>query len=92
MDNLKEHLENLWLTQNQKCYYTGIEMNINGYKKNPLAMTVDRIVPSKGYIEGNIALCCNMVNKMKQDLSLDELVNWCKLISTGIKSLQSCNV
>lgn len=40
----------------------------------------NRIDSSKGYIEDNIVLCCSIVNKIKQNLSIDELIEWCDLI------------
>lgn len=84
MEDLQNHLSDLWLKQDKKCHYTGLEMNINGYKNNNLAMTVDRVIPEKGYVEGNIVLCCNIVNKMKQNLTIEELKFWCKTILENI--------
>lgn len=86
MPNLKEHLLELWDKQNQICFYTGEKMNINGYKNNPLAMTVDRKNCKKGYIKGNIVLCTSIVNRIKQNLSVDELLNLCDKIKTHLKN------
>ena len=36
-------------------------------------MTVDRVEHLKGYISGNIVLCCSIANRVKQNLSLIEL-------------------
>ena len=91
MENLKEHLIDLWKNQKQECYYTGTKMEINGYHINPLAMTVDRIVPKLGYVEGNIVLCCAIVNRMKQNLSIDELEYWCKELLKSIKRIKKSN-
>lgn len=94
--NLKNHLIELWDKQNNKCYYTGIEMVLHGYKENVRnSMTIDRIEPSKGYVEGNIVLCCSIVNKIKQDLSLEELLNWCDeiknhVVAKGLEPSTSC--
>ena len=88
MENLKDYLISLWKKQDGKCYYTGLEMSLTGYSDgNQKAFTVDRIDSSKGYIDGNIALCCSIVNKMKQNLSLNELYDWCELIQKNIKKL-----
>lgn len=88
MDGLKEHLIELWTTQDKKCYYTGVEMSLTGsHNGDKNAFSVDRIDSSKGYIKGNIVLCTFIVNKMKQDLTLNELYNMCDLIQKNIKSL-----
>jgi hypothetical protein len=79
MENLKNYINDLW-SKSKLCAYTGVEMSINGYHNNPLAMTVDRKIPELGYVEGNVVLCCSMANRMKQNLKPDELINWCKLI------------
>jgi hypothetical protein len=79
MDGLEEHLQSLW-EKSKKCAYTGLEMSLNGYHSDPLAMTVDRKEPSLGYVEGNIALCCSMSNRMKQNLNESELIDWCRRI------------
>lgn len=35
-------------------------------------------------IDSNVVLCCWIVNNMKQDLSVNELKHWCKIISEKI--------
>lgn len=72
-ENLRELLHNLWQKQEHKCAYTGRLMSLRGYQTDPNAMTVDRIDPVKGYVAGNIVLCCGIVNRIKQNLSLTEL-------------------
>lgn len=74
-------LKDILLTQYNKqkglCYYSGEKMELHGYGKNNLyAMTVDRIIPELGYIDGNVVLCCAIVNKIKTNLTVDELFNW----------------
>lgn len=39
-------------------------------------MTVDRIKPELGYVEGNVVLCCAVINKIKSNLTIQELFNW----------------
>lgn len=75
----------LWVKQGGKCYYTGVPMKLKGYATGDKHVaTVDRIVPELGYVEGNIVLCCSIVNRIKQDLSLDELRHWVSLIRTEV--------
>jgi len=79
MDKLSDYLLELWEKQDGICYYTKTKMDISGYSKNNhLAMTVDRIIPELGYVKENIALCCSIINRMKQDLTIKELQEWCK--------------
>lgn len=81
--NLKELLRQQWETQKGICFYSGLPMVLsNEYHTNGYVMTVDRIDSSKGYIEGNIALCCSLVNRMKQNMSLIEFKEMCKRILT----------
>lgn len=83
--DLEAYLKSLWAASHN-CYYTDVEMVLTGYhEKVPNAMTVDRIDPALGYVPGNIALCCSIVNRMKQDLLLPDLVAWCDLISKKAK-------
>lgn len=35
------------------------------FKKDPLLMSVDRIDSNKGYVEGNVVLCCLGMNWLK---------------------------
>jgi hypothetical protein len=52
----------------------------NDYHTNPNVMTVDRVDPTKGYIEGNIVWCCSLANRMKQDMSIEKLKEMCLTI------------
>jgi hypothetical protein len=69
---------NLWDVQGGACHYTGEALTCQRNRQNTISL--DRIVPSKGYIPGNIVLCCDVVNKMKWDMDDDSLVVWCKKI------------
>lgn len=73
------YLKKLWTKQKGKCYYTDMPMKLAGFPDNE-CMTVDRINASKGYVKDNIVLCLNIVNRLKQDLTVDELVYWVNLI------------
>ena len=76
--NLKDLLRQQWETQRGLCYYTGLPMTLsNEYHTDPNVMTVDGIEPTKGYTEGNIALCCSIANRMKQDMTIEEFKSMC---------------
>lgn len=63
--------------QGRVCFYTDREMAIkafNGLSSN--SMSLDKIVPSLGYVPGNVVWCVNKVNTIKNDISLDEIKEW----------------
>ena len=58
-----------------------------GYKKGRsknYAPSLDRIEPKKGYVKDNIIIVSDIVNRMKQDATLDDL----KKISEFFKNLK----
>lgn len=60
------YLRELYNKQKGRCYYTGVEMALLSEKKmDPFLMSIDRQDSSKGYIEGNIVLCCLGINYLK---------------------------
>ena len=72
-----EYFYSLYELQNGRCFYTGDELVLTrglGLHKNVLSL--DRIVPEKGYIEGNVVFCTFRVNTIKNNLTLTELKNW----------------
>jgi hypothetical protein len=57
----------------------------DGLKNRGKSPSLDRIVPEKGYVEGNIAIISQRANTLKQDASLDDLrnlVTWLEEIQT----------
>jgi hypothetical protein len=57
------HLEELWKKQGGKCHYSGIPMN---YDKHEWRVSLERLDNDKGYIDGNIVLCCLEFNGKAQ--------------------------
>lgn len=85
--NLKDTLLELWQAQQGLCYYSGVPMVLQNYFTNEYAMTVDRIIPSVGYVKGNVVLCCNIVNKIKTNLSLEQLFGWIDKMKFHLKKV-----
>lgn len=54
----------LWYEQEGKCALTGLQMTFS-QALNPLSVSVDRIVPKRGYRKGNVRLICFAVNSLK---------------------------
>jgi hypothetical protein len=44
------------------------------------AFTIDRIIPSKGYVRGNISVLCFRCNRLKNNMNLKDCVNLLKYI------------
>lgn len=65
----------------KECYYCGEEpsrkvirtCHVNG---------LDRIVPEKGYVEGNVVPCCATCNRMKNIFSYENFIQRCKVIAS----------
>lgn len=72
---------NLFLQQNRKCVFTGLELKFKKHYKDDTTASLDRIDSSKGYIEGNVQWIHKDVNKMKQDFSDEYFIYICNLIS-----------
>lgn len=79
------YLLNIWDQQEGKCYYTNKPMIYGlGFRDS---VSIDRIESSKGYIEGNIALCRKQINVMKNDATIKELLDFCEDIVTQKEKL-----
>jgi hypothetical protein len=78
--NIEEgQLLDLHTNQKGKCFYTDEEMIIpEGREPSSLrqAISVDRVIPEKGYIIENIVLCTYKANAVKQDLTIKEIHDW----------------
>ena len=80
-----EYIWDLFEKQNKKCALTGIDITISEtwtkFASNEWTASLDRIDSNKGYIEGNVWWIHKIVNKMKNNLDLEEFKHWCLLIS-----------
>lgn len=73
----EEYLVDQYNKQNGACFYTGRLLGRELSKGfNKAQLSVDKIYPELGYIEGNVVLCTFQANAIKQDISLDELKQW----------------
>ena len=65
-------IQKLWKIQKGLCYYTKVPMKLTARKKDPYQVSIDRIDSSLGYTEKNTVLCCQAINYMKNDYSLED--------------------
>lgn len=58
----EKYILDLYEYQNGKCYWMGINMIPSSLKKYPFQPSLDRIDRSRGYVKGNVVLCCFAAN------------------------------
>jgi len=78
------YLLELW-NKNHVCPYTGIELTKPFYRKKTDKRTcasLDRIDSNKGYIKGNVQFVSLMANYAKNNMSHDDMINFCKTIAS----------
>lgn len=82
----KKYLYDLFLKQNRKCALSNVDIwfakTNRGNSRGETSASLDRIDSSKGYIINNVQWVHKRVNKIKQNLLDDELIDWCRKIAT----------
>lgn len=63
------------------CAISGIPLAYQaGMGRVPTNISIDRIDNGKGYVRDNVQLVCDAVNRMKQDFSQANFIQWCGTI------------
>jgi hypothetical protein len=63
-----------YISQLGKCFYTDHIMDITlGNGINKYKMSIDKILPTKGYVKGNFVFCTVFANTTKGDMTLEEV-------------------
>ncbi len=63
------------------CPVLGIKLEQGRNQKLPNSPSLDRIIPSKGYVKGNVAVISLRANQIKNDATIEDLqkvINWLK--------------
>lgn len=78
-----EYLWELYIKQNRKCVFSGLEIQFGCGYINPIETTasLDRIDSSKGYIEGNLQWVHKDINRMKWHFSDKNFIKYCCIIA-----------
>jgi hypothetical protein len=79
-DLTPEFLESIWTDY---CPITGKLMSPQANRSDEAAPELDRIVPEKGYTKGNVAFISRKMNRIKNNVSIQEL----ELLLKWMKSL-----
>lgn len=69
----KEYLSSIW-PDDGLCPVLGVEMKPNPKTQGPNSPTLDRLDPTKGYVEGNVAFICAKANTLKNDETNPEVL------------------
>lgn len=59
-----EYLESIWT---KKCPILGLELDINSGKTRKNSAQIDRLVPDKGYVKGNVSWLSFRANQLKSN-------------------------
>jgi hypothetical protein len=75
-----DYLMQIWYNQEGKCSLSGITMTWAERKGHNTATSIslDRIDPAMGYIEGNVRLLCHAVNAFRGEMTDMETLNMLK--------------
>lgn len=72
------YLISLLHSQRGLCALTGHPLTFQSQRPPlPTAASIDRIIPSRGYIAGNVRIICHIVNLMRSNMTDDDLHLWC---------------
>lgn len=77
-----------WEKQNGICVYSGVKLNHPSEGgSNINKASLDRIDSSKGYIKGNIQFISITCNQAKNNMSHEEMLTFCNIISKFNKNI-----
>lgn len=81
-----EDVQEIWNKQEGKCYYTNEPMILGPSARKWQCVSIDRVDSNKGYERENIVLCRGIINLVKNELSIDELLEVIDQIKTTMSS------
>lgn len=87
----KEDVVGLLARQGFTCALTGLPLkrqgdtpreNSTGAYRFPMGPSVDRIIPERGYVPGNVRIVCNWANWSRSDLSDVDFKTLCEAVAS----------
>ena len=82
--NASEFVIYLYEIAPDKCPVFGKKLVVGEGKHHDLSPSVDKIVPSKGYVKGNIQVISYLANRMKNNASPRQLQQFAQWINKGV--------
>lgn len=78
---------------NYHCVYCDKKLNFQASMKERYhgSPSIDRIDPTQGYVQGNIAICCYRCNQIKNDATSNELRNLADRIDQLLEKNHECD-
>ncbi len=76
IDLTSEQFCEIYKKQEGKCFYTNVKLSFQSDSKSNEKISVDKIIPAKGYTLDNVVLCSVRANTIKSNCSLEELQEW----------------
>ena len=87
-----EYIWGLFLEQDRKCKYSGVELTLSTnnleHRMGEYTASLDRIDSSKGYIEGNVHWVHKRINVMKGNMPEQEFLNFCEAVTFKNKGIE----
>lgn len=71
-DLTPEYLESIWTGV---CPVSGLEISLTTDKRDEKTAELDRFIPDKGYVQGNVNFLSRRINRIKSDITAEEAKN-----------------
>lgn len=84
-DITMEYMLELWKQQDGRCKYTNQLLFIE--KEHPATLSIDKIKPELGYVQGNVQWVAWAVNRAKGDLDEDTFLRMCSAVVKGATTI-----
>ena len=84
---VQEYTEKLYDEQGGVCAISGLEMACKTH--DIYSLSIDRIDSSKGYTKENIQLVCSIINRMKNEYSMELFMNECKNVYNNMNLMSN---
>ena len=81
-------VDELLVLQEWRCAVSGIALAAPGAEsgRGPFGPSLDRIIPTLGYVRGNLRIVCNMVNFAMNEWGLENLLKLVEAMSAKSRS------
>lgn len=87
MEITPEYIKNIY-PDDMICPVLGIKMKIGLKNKNVDSPSIDRIIPEKGYVPGNIIVVSMKANQIKSNATPDEIIKVGKFYQNLLEEME----